>query len=79
GNIATILAPDLLTTDIMRFITGLPQGAFFGVSAMVGASMVERARRGRAVSREMSGIMISTVLGSPLSTYAANQLGWRFA
>ncbi|MBR0558545.1 MFS transporter [Neokomagataea anthophila] len=79
GNIGTILAPDLLTTEIMRFITGLPHGAFFGVSALVGASMVERARRGRAVSRVMSGIMFSTVLGSPLSTYAANHLGWRFA
>ncbi|GBR51486.1 arabinose transmembrane efflux protein [Neokomagataea thailandica NBRC 106555] len=79
GNVGTILAPDLLTTEIMRFITGLPHGAFFGVSALVGASMVERARRGRAVSRVMSGIMFSTVLGSPLSTYAANHLGWRFA
>lgn len=79
GNIGTILAPDLLTTEIMRFITGLPHGAFFGVSALVGASMVERARRGRAVSRVLSGIMFSTVLGSPLSTYAANHLGWRFA
>nr|WP_294914712.1 MFS transporter [uncultured Neokomagataea sp.] len=79
GNVGTILAPDLLTTEIMRFITGLPHGSFFGVSALVGASMVERARRGRAVSRVLSGIMFSTVLGSPLSTYAANHLGWRFA
>ncbi|MGC5747262.1 MFS transporter [Gluconobacter sp. NFX36] len=79
GNTGTILMPNLLDIEVMRFITGLPHGAFFGVSALVGASMVERARRGRTVGRVLSGIMFSTVVGSPLSTYAANHLGWRAA
>lgn len=79
GNTGTILMPNLLDIEVMRFITGLPHGAFFGVAALVGASMVERARRGRTVGRVLSGIMFSTVVGSPLSTYAANHLGWRAA
>lgn len=65
GNTGTILMPNLLDIEVMRFITGLPHGAFFGVSALVGASMVERARRGRTVGRVLSGIMFSTVVGSP--------------
>jgi len=79
GNIGSILMPSFAGIELMRFITGLPHGAFFGVSALIGASMVERARRGRAVGRVLSGIMISTVIGSPLSTYAANHVGWREA
>ncbi|EHH69177.1 MFS transporter [Gluconobacter morbifer] len=79
GNIGSILAPTLAGIEVMRFVTGLPHGAFFGVSALIGASMVERARRGRAIGRVLSGVMFSTVIGSPLSTYAANHLGWRVA
>ncbi|WP_215746628.1 MFS transporter [Gluconobacter sp. P1C6_b] len=79
GNVGSILMPGFTGIELMRFITGLPHGAFFGVSALIGASMVERARRGRAVGQVLSGIMISTVIGSPLSTYAANHVGWRVA
>ncbi|MBS1102667.1 MFS transporter [Gluconobacter sp. Dm-62] len=79
GNVGSILMPGFAGIELMRFITGLPHGAFFGVSALIGASMVERARRGRAVGQVLSGIMISTVIGSPLSTYAANHVGWRVA
>lgn len=79
GNIGSVMMPNLFAIEVIRFITGLPHGAFFGVSALIGASMVERAHRGRAIGRVLSGIMISTVIGSPLSTYAANHLGWRVA
>ncbi|GBR45271.1 hypothetical protein GRO01_04790 [Gluconobacter roseus NBRC 3990] len=48
GNIGSILMPGFAGIELMRFITGLPHGAFFGVSALIGASMVERARRGLA-------------------------------
>lgn len=79
GNIGSILMPGFAGIEFMRFITGLPHGAFFGVSALISASMVERARRGRAVGLVLSGITISTVIGAPLSTYAADHVGWRVA
>ncbi|MXV44061.1 MFS transporter [Saccharibacter sp. 17.LH.SD] len=77
GNIGTILCSTLGPIEIMRFITGLPHGAYFGIAALTGASMVERARRGRAIGQVLSGIMISTVIGSPLCTFATQYLSWQ--
>lgn len=76
GNVGTVLCNALGPIEIMRFITGLPHGAFFGIAALTGASMVERARRGRTIGRVLSGIMISTVIGSPLCTFATQYVSW---
>jgi MFS transporter, DHA1 family, inner membrane transport protein len=79
GNFLSALAPTLPLIEAARFLAGLPHGAFFGVSALVAASLFERARRGRAVGRVLTGIMVSTVVGAPLSTFAAEQIGWRMS
>ncbi len=76
GNIGTITCSSLISIEVMRFITGLPHGAYFGIAALTGASMVERARRGRTVGMVLSGIMISTVIGSPLSTFMVQYVSW---
>lgn len=79
GNILSILMPTPGLVEVARFITGLPHGALFGISALVAASMVERSRRGWAVGRVLSGIAISTLIGAPFSTFAADHFGWRVA
>ncbi|MBB2177450.1 MFS transporter [Gluconacetobacter johannae] len=79
GNILSIAMPTAGLIEVARFVTGLPHGALFGISALVAASMVERARRGWAVGRVLSGIAISTLVGAPFSTFAADHLGWRVA
>ncbi|NHN83361.1 MFS transporter [Acetobacter musti] len=79
GNILSIVMPTPGLVEVARFITGLPHGALFGISALVAASMVERSRRGWAVGRVLSGIAISTLIGAPFSTFAADHFGWRIA
>lgn len=79
ANILSVVMPTPGLVEIARFITGLPHGAVMGISALVGASMVERARRGWAVGRILSGIAISTLVGAPFSTFAADHFGWRIA
>ena len=79
GNLLSVAMPTAGLVEVARFITGLPHGAIFGVSALVAASMVERSRRGWAVGRVLSGIAISTLVGAPFSTFAANHFGWRVA
>lgn len=79
GNLLSIVMPTPSLVEVGRFITGLPHGALFGISALVAASMVERSRRGWAVGRVLSGIAISTLIGAPFSTFAANHFGWRIA
>ncbi|GBQ50570.1 MFS transporter [Komagataeibacter sucrofermentans] len=79
ANLLSVAMPTPGLVEVARFITGLPHGALIGISALVGASMVERARRGWAVGRILSGIAISTLVGAPFSTFAADHFGWRIA
>ena len=79
GNIASAFAPTFETFAILRFITGLPHGAYFGVSALVAASMVPPHRRVRAVGQVMLGLTIATLIGTPIATFLGQILNWRAA
>lgn len=79
GNIASAFAPDFLSFTALRFITGLPHGAYFGVAALVAASMVPPHKRARAVGRVMLGLTIATLLGTPIATFLGQMMSWRAA
>jgi len=79
GNVLSAAAPDFLSFTVLRFITGLPHGAYFGVAALVAASMVEPHRRARAVGRVMLGLTIATLVGTPIATFLGQILSWRTA
>ncbi|WP_300578800.1 MFS transporter, partial [uncultured Nocardioides sp.] len=63
----------------VRFLDGLPHGAYFGVAALTAAGMVAPERRGRALALVMMGIPVANVLGVPAATLLGQQLGWRAA
>ena len=77
ANAASALAPDLPTLIAARFLSGMPHGAYFGVAALVAASVVDPGRRVQAVSRVMLGLTVATLLGTPLATSLGQFLGWR--
>lgn len=79
GNILSAMAPDFWSFTILRFITGLPHGAYFGVASLVAASMVPPNKRARAVGRVMLGLTIATLLGTPLATFMGQVLSWHAA
>lgn len=79
GNVLSAVAPDFWTFTILRFVTGLPHGAYFGVSALVAASMVPPNRRARAVGRVMLGLTLATLLGTPIATFLGQMMSWRAA
>ncbi len=78
GNLLSIFAQDYSTLLVTRFIAGLPHGAFFGVAAVLAASLVAPSKRGRAISMVMMGLSVANVLGVPLATYIGQQFGWRW-
>lgn len=78
GNLLSIFAQDYTTLLVTRFIAGLPHGAFFGVAAVLAASLVAPTKRGRAISMVMMGLSVANVLGVPLATYVGQQFGWRW-
>ncbi|WP_053323152.1 MFS transporter [Komagataeibacter europaeus] len=77
GNAASALSPGYGTLLVIRFLTGLPHGAFYGVAALVAAGMADPARRGRAVAGVFVGLTVAHVVGVPLVTWAGQMLGWR--
>src|ERR1700730_10711856 len=79
GNVASALAPDYGWLVVLRFLTGLPHGAYFGVASLVAANMAPTNQRARAVGRVMLGLAVATLLGVPLATAFGQTLGWRAA
>jgi DHA1 family inner membrane transport protein len=79
GNLFSAFAPDFTSFTILRFITGLPHGAYFGVAALVAASMVAPNKRARAVGRVMLGLTIATLVGTPIATFIGQLMSWRAA
>ena len=77
ANALSALAPTFGTLVLARFASGLPHGAYFGVAALVAASIVPPGRRARAVARVMMGLTVANVVGVPLATLLGQQLGWR--
>ncbi|MCF3642886.1 MFS transporter [Rhizobium sp. TRM95111] len=78
GNIASAVAPTFESFMLMRFLTGLPHGAYFGVAALVAASMVPMNRRTQAVGKVMLGLTLATLIGTPLAAFFGQLLDWQY-
>ncbi|MDN3524918.1 MFS transporter [Halomonas sabkhae] len=79
GNIASAMATSLWPFVGLRFLAGLPHGAYFGIAALVAAAAVPVEERARAVSRVMLGLTSAIVVGAPLATRTGQWLGWHSA
>ncbi|MGX5717576.1 MFS transporter [Arthrobacter sp. MAHUQ-56] len=77
ANLSSFAAPDYGTMLVSRFAAGLPHGAFFGVAAVIAASLVPPTRRGWAISMVMAGLSVSNVVGVPFATWLGQTYGWR--
>lgn len=77
GNGLSALAPNYHWMLVFRFLSGLPHGAYFGVAALVAASLSAPNRRAQAVSRVMLGLTVATILGVPVASWMGQVLGWR--
>ena len=78
GNGLSALAPTFEWMLVFRFLSGLPHGAYFGVAALVAASIVPREIRTRAVSTILMGLTIATVIGVPVASLVSQAYGWRW-
>lgn len=79
GNVVSALAPDALAMNLLRFATGLPHGTYFGVAALVAASLAPPGRRAQAVGMLMLGLTGAVLVGVPVGTWLGQMFGWRVA
>ncbi|MGG5172204.1 MFS transporter [Pseudarthrobacter sp. J1738] len=77
ANFSSFAAPDYHWMLVTRFVSGLPHGAFFGVAAVIAASLVPASRRGWAISMVMAGLTVANVIGVPIATWVGQNFGWR--
>ena len=79
GTILSAVLPTFELVLVARFIAGLPHGAYFGIAALVAASLIGKERRGQGVAIVLSGLTIATVIGVPLITLIGQSTSWRVA
>ncbi|PZU11415.1 MAG: MFS transporter [Sphingobium sp.] len=77
GNALSALSPTYHWLLLFRFLSGLPHGAYFGVAALVAASLVPMEKRTLAIAKVMSGLTVATVIGVPAANWMGQALGWR--
>lgn len=77
GNVLSAMASSLPFLIAARFVSGLPQGAYFGAGAMVASYILGPGQSGRAFAIVMTGLTVATIIGSPLATFLGQTLGWR--
>jgi DHA1 family inner membrane transport protein len=77
GNVLSSQAVNLGMFAAARFISGLPQGAYFGAGAVVASYFVGPGKGGTAFALVMTGLTVATIIGSPLATFLGQNLGWR--
>lgn len=79
GNVCASLAPDFWMLLAMRFVSGLPHGAFFGVGSIVAERVADPGHKTQAVSIMILGMTVANLFCVPLGTYLGSYLSWRLA
>jgi DHA1 family inner membrane transport protein len=78
ANGLTGLSPSYPVMMALRFISGLPHGAYFGVAMLMAASLVPNERRAEAAARILLGLTIATIIGVPCAEWLGLAIGWRW-
>jgi MFS transporter, DHA1 family, inner membrane transport protein len=78
GNLLCALAPNYALLMAARIVTALCHGAFFGLGAVVAATLVpERKKKAQAIAMMFAGLTLANVLGVPFGTALGEAFGWR--
>ncbi|MCE3075778.1 MFS transporter [Chryseobacterium gwangjuense] len=77
-NALSAVAPDYTTMLIIRFLSGLPHGAFFGVGTVVAARMAGKGKEAFYISLMFTGLTVANLAMVPLVTYIGHTFHWRW-
>ncbi|WP_185140420.1 MFS transporter [Chryseobacterium oncorhynchi] len=76
-NGLSALAPNYTTMLIIRFLSGLPHGAFFGVGTVVASKMAGKGKEAFYISMMFTGLTVANLAMVPLVTYIGHTFHWR--
>jgi DHA1 family arabinose polymer transporter-like MFS transporter len=76
-NGLSALAPNFASLLALRFLAGLPHGAFFGVGAVVATRLADKGKEAAALASMFSGLTIANIVGVPAGTWLGHHMSWR--
>jgi len=79
GNLFAALAPDYGSMLVARVVTSICHGAFFGLGAIMAASLAAPGKQAGALATMFMGLSIANIGGVPAATWVGQQIGWRLA
>lgn len=77
GNTLAAASVSAGMLEVVRFISGIPHGAYFGTATLVAKLVAERGREGQAVAFMVLGQTIANTIGVPGGTLLASLVSWR--
>lgn len=77
SNLLSALSPNFTVLMIARILPAFLHPVFWAVSMSVAAKQAGPKHAPKAIAIVMSGLSIATVLGVPLTTYAADLFNWQ--
>ena len=77
-NGLSALMPDYSSMMVMRFLSGLPHGAFFGVGTVVASRMGGKGKEAFYISLMFTGLTLANLAMVPLVTYIGHVFHWRY-
>jgi len=77
GNALCALSSAYGFLIVARDVTAMGQGSFFGIGAVLAASLVPEHRKASAIATMFVGLTLANVAGVPLGTALGNWAGWR--
>lgn len=77
-NALSAIAPDYDSILIIRFMSGLPHGAFFGVGTVVASRMAGKGKEALYISLMFTGLTVANLAMVPLVTYIGHAFHWRW-
>ena len=77
GNFASAAMPGFVSLLVLRFLIGLPHGAYFGVASVLAGKLVATPRRSSAMAVVFAGLTMANVIGVPLMTLVGQHSSWR--
>ncbi len=78
-NTLSAFSPNYWVMMLLRFLSGMPHGAFFGIGAVVSGYLARPGKAAQAMAIMFSGLTIANILGVPLGTYIGQELHWSFS
>lgn len=77
-NGLSALMPDYGSMMAMRFLSGLPHGAFFGVGTVVASRIGGKGKEAFYISLMFTGLTLANLAMVPLVTYIGHVFHWRY-